>query len=475
MLNKSPIAPQNVRGLWIAIRNRTEAIGFNRYAEFIERVLCKQGDKTDSYKDLQTQITKRNTPFIGVDAYQFLRAATQVFLLKECGVAVKKENERRTLDVDDAIRLPINSETGEPVGVSGDEIGFGENNRLDEPDSPPMTYDLARTRLKAYLDGGSLPYLERILSTFPDQTIIQSPFCFGILENRLSPCLLELIWSYWHEEGMLVQSLNAITRRFQNRRSTGGRDPLAHLELDPLRPLNNLIWGYLQDELNRLSIPRRAYEYDHHYGLTLYGKAVGQLQPADSRSKFLEAFHNLLHLCATFYKEDADTTVLADGFPLLNSLREVHLILAQGAHNQFGDLPWTARVEMLIQEWFLARPETKDFLRGRYMVPYQEPWMGQVDTMKTLQGWTDVTVTHFRNLGTYGERILLSIRYDDWIDENRSQDEAKAWGRYWQLEVQGYIHAYRAVTGVDLLEKPDATLPSVYLRNRIGASLQKRV
>lgn len=101
--------------------------------------------------------------------------------------------------------------------------------------------------------------------------------------------------------------------------------------------------------------------------------------------------------------------------------------------------------------------------------------MGQVDTMKTLQGWTDVTVTHFRNLGTYGERILLSIRYDDWIDENRSQDEAKAWGRYWQLEVQGYIHAYRAVTGVDLLEKPDATLPSVYLRNRIGASLQKRV
>ena len=41
--------------------------------------------------------------------------------------------------------------------------------------------------------------------------------CFGILRDKLTkPCLLELIWSYWHEEGMLVQTINAITRRFQN-------------------------------------------------------------------------------------------------------------------------------------------------------------------------------------------------------------------------------------------------------------------
>ena len=43
--------------------------------------------------------------------------------------------------------------------------------------------------------------------------------CYGILRDRLqSPCLLELIWSYWQEEGMLVQTMNAITRRFQNMR-----------------------------------------------------------------------------------------------------------------------------------------------------------------------------------------------------------------------------------------------------------------
>ncbi len=76
---------------------------------------------------------------------------------------------------------------------------------------------------------------------------------------------------------------------------------------------------------------RRAYEYDHHYGLTLHGKAASQLRPADARSKFLVAFHNLLTLCAVFFKQSDDTTVAPDGFPLLNALKEVHLLLSQGA------------------------------------------------------------------------------------------------------------------------------------------------
>ena len=118
---------------------------------------------------------------------------------------------------------------------------------------------------------------------------------------------------------------------------------------------NNLLWGYVQDEQNRLTVNRRGAEYDQEYGIMLRGKAIQPIRPADSRSKFLEGFHNLLHLCAVFYKEDNDTTVIADGFPLLNALKEVHLLLAQGAHNQFGDLPWTARVEMLMQQWHAAR------------------------------------------------------------------------------------------------------------------------
>ena len=35
-------------------------------------------------------------------------------------------------------------------------------------------------------------------------------------------------------------------------------DPLANLEIDPLRPLNNLLWGYMQDEQHRLTRRRGA-------------------------------------------------------------------------------------------------------------------------------------------------------------------------------------------------------------------------
>jgi hypothetical protein len=274
---------------------------------------------------------------------------------------------------------------------------------------------------------------------------------------------------------MLVQTMNVISLRFQNIHSKSGRDPLAHLEIAPLYPVNNLLWGYLQDESHRLSVPRRNYEYNHHYGIGLYGQAVSDFRPADPRSKFLEAFHNLLYLTGLFYKQADDTTVVPDGFPILNALREVHLILAEGAHNQFGDLPWTARAEMLMQQWILARPEMREFLQSRAMVPYRETWMAQVDTMKNLQGWTDVSVTHFNFLAVYGEQILLSIRYGDWIDV-ADPTQAANWATYWRPEIQGYIHAYRAATGVDLTtmtqDSQQAALrviqPSELLRQRLS-------
>jgi hypothetical protein len=75
--------------------------------------------------------------------------------------------------------------------------------------------------------------------------------------------------------------------------------------------------------------------------------------------------------------------------------------------------------------------------------------MGAVDDMKRLQGWDDVTVTHFHELAVYGEQILLSVRFGDWIDIN-DQELARNWARYWRPEIQRYIHAYNAVTGVDL-------------------------
>ena len=274
--------------------------------------------------------------------------------------------------------------------------------------------------------------------------------CYRILREKLTnPCFLEMIWSYWHEEGQLVQTMAAISMRFQNRRRPGRTDPLANLEIDPIRPLNNLLWGYIQDEQHRLTVARRAFEYDHHYGITLLGKAVPHVRGADSRSRFLEAFHNLLSRSAAYYKEVDDTTVVADAFPVLNALREVHLLLSEGQHNQYGDLPWTARQEMLMQQWILARQEFRDFLPSRLMVVYPEPWMERVDAMKRMQGWTDITVRHFRDLAVYGEMIVLSIRFGNWSTVT-DRDQAANWARFWREQVQWYVHAYRAVTGVDL-------------------------
>jgi hypothetical protein len=444
-LQRSSSVPTRDQAFWSLIRSATAQVSSARYADFIERAL---GPDDASFMGRRPAIVSRlardardlRTFTYGVGAYEMLKTATQIFLLLEAGGC---DAEIKDLDLDD------------------------ESSRFGEP----VTEDELKKRLCRYLTSGHIPYIDRVLdNAFRGDREIIGLQRGGVLASRVQvPCLLELIWSYWHEEGMLVQSISAIARRFQNIRAPGGNDPLAHLEIDPLRPLSNLLWGYIQDEQNLLTVKRRAYEYDHEYGLALYGKAVPPLRSADSRSKFLEAFHHLLHRCSAFYKEDNDTTVIADGFTLLNALKEVHLLLAEGASNQFGDLPWTARAEMLIQQWLLSRPEMRDFLQGRRMVPYKEPWMAQVDTMKSLQGWTDIPVTHFRDLGVYGEQILLSIRYGDWIDIN-NEDSAKNWARSWRPEIQSYLHAYRAVTGMDLtnLGTVDHTMPAIHLQKRLA-------
>ncbi len=122
-------------------------------------------------------------------------------------------------------------------------------------------------------------------------------------------------------------------------------------------------------------------------------------------------------------------------------------------------------------QWLLARPEFREFLPTRIMVAYPEPWMDRVDAMKKLQGWSDTSVLHFRNLAIFGEQVLLSIRYGAWsgvIDPF----QAVNWARYWRPEIQGYLHAYRSVTGVDLSvdvtnARIDAILPSVHLVQRL--------
>ena len=385
--------------LWNIIKS-IRSISFKTYFDLMNDVLrCHPGKLND--KNFYDQATDKKMainrlPFTSTNAYSLLKFATEKFV-------------KATVD------------------LNNDEF-------WDDPD----------------LQLANSPYLEMIFDKITEYRQLLNTQCGeqGLIKLRNKPNLIELIWSYWHEEGMLAQTMNAIARRFQNIRS-GPNDPLANLELDPLRPLNNILWGYIQDIQHRLSVTRRTYEYDHHYGIQLIGKAIQNFTPADSRSKFIEAFHNLLYRCSVYYKEADDLTRRADGFPVLNALKEVHLLLSEGAHNQFGDLPTTARIEMMMEQWILSQPEIREFLGGRVMTPYDEPWMDRVDTMKTLQGWPQTSVTYYHDLGRFGEQVLLSIRWANWTQVN-DRDFAAAWATDWRNAIQRYIHCYHTVTGVDV-------------------------
>jgi hypothetical protein len=454
-MTRTETEPTSDLKLWGAIKASSEGMAFDKFDAFIDELFCRpslangNGLEKQRFGEL---VKRRFLPFTDTDAYRLLKVATEAFVIVNCGV------------------FPIDGD--EPPG---DFFAYLDRRDLPRPGATPYLENVEGLRI--------LPYLAIIRRKLPDVAIAPAAdgatdadinLCDAFIREKLAnPCLLELIWSYWQEEGMLVQTMNSITRRFQNVRGTLQPDPLANVEVNPLRPLNNLLWGVIQDEQHRLSVTRRNAEYDHHYGLRLEGRAVQGFRGADTRSKFIEALHHLMRLCTEFYKQDDDTTVKADAFGVLNAIKEVHLILSQGAHSQFGDLPATARIEMLMQQWLLARPEFREFLPTRVMVAYPEPWMDRVDAMKKLMGWTDTSVMHFHNLAVFGEQVLLAIRYGAWSTVFEPT-QAFNFARFWRPQIQGYIHAYRAATGVELgatavTQQVDSTLPSLLLQRRLAS------
>ncbi len=462
--------------LWVLIRKGAEGLSFTSFLSYMDEVFC--GTKTDKstwddrkVKERANQLDKsRALPFMNVDAYSAVKIATEAFVMVNC-MAKQNFSSEDVEELRRSVRL-----------VNG------------VPNERELTEYYNKYKVKLNGGEGLIPYLAIIRRKLANDRIKNTSFedafdfylsdgeagkvadnCYGLISDKLNrPCFLELIWSYWHEESMMVQGLNAISRRFQNIRGNGKVDPLANLEIDPLRPLNNLLWGYIQDHQHRLTVRRRAYEYNHHYGMSLRGEAARDMRFADPRSKFIEAFHTLLNLASRYYKQADDMTVKPDGFPILNGLRETHLILSEGAHNQYGDLPSTARAEMLMEQWLLARPEFREFLPTRVMTAYPEPWMDRVAALNQMMGWTKTSVLHFNYLAVFGEKILLSIRFGNWADTGITADAASNWANFWRQEIQGYIHAYRAVTGVDLSadgvaagQRVDTLQPSVHLYRRL--------
>jgi hypothetical protein len=433
-MRRAAVAPTTDQALWVSIRNSTNNLGFDPYIRFIDRV-WHDSDPTRSAlngfrRDLRRVERRTALPFPHVERYRLLKAATEVFLM--INVRTDPGDFRRVDLAEEGARLNRNLQPGEL------EAQF-RRYLVDTPTGDGGTLDV-------------LPYLDLVRRALGDVPVIghgryddEASLCYGILAEKLTrPVLLELIHSYWLERGGVMKTINAITWRFQNRANPyPGRDPLAGVDIDPLRPLNNVLWGWLRDVDHRLTEAQRRDEYKHHYGLPP-GPAERRL--ADSRTRFMGAFHSLLAECLRFYEDDDLTVKIANGFDVLNGLKETHLLLTQGAHNQYGALPWTARQEFLMAQWILSRSEIRDFLPHQIMVDTPEVWMRSVDAMNRLQGWSDVSVLHYRDLAEFAEQLLLGIRFGAWTSVN-DPDQAANWARYFRREVQQYCHAYEAVTG----------------------------
>ena len=102
-LKRTAVPPTTDQALWVAIRNSTNAIGFDNYSRFLEVVMCGEPpelvDSRLRFGDTRHTLrkVKRRTalPFPNVDRYRLLKAATEVFLMIHCGVDLDDFRRRR--------------------------------------------------------------------------------------------------------------------------------------------------------------------------------------------------------------------------------------------------------------------------------------------------------------------------------------------------------------------------------------------
>ena len=244
--------------LWAIIKNRAEAVQFRVYKNFMDTVLLKSLGKIER-RDAENEDWGAIERLVDrVNAYDVLKTATELFLMSECGLVppANQNNFERFIaredsaDFDASLLRQLKKVPATPNAdlgpVSWPTGGSTEGGQLAVNTKNLKAGYLAK--LSNSPSGQVLPYyaliIERLEDLHPKPEIVASAaYEYGILrEAATRPPMVELIWSYWHEQGMLIQTMAAVSPRFQNRR-VGNRDPLASLNIDPLRGANNLLWG----------------------------------------------------------------------------------------------------------------------------------------------------------------------------------------------------------------------------------------
>ena len=146
-LQRSESSPSDDQAFWAAIRDRTAAIGFDAYEDFIETCLCQAPPEENSNGPCDAH--PADLLHFGVDGYRRLRTATEAFLILHCGLVP----EVSSFD-------PVDERSRFGRAVSAGEVG---------------------TILNRYLANGELPYILGLLG--PEELASQSisPYCDTVL------------------------------------------------------------------------------------------------------------------------------------------------------------------------------------------------------------------------------------------------------------------------------------------------------
>ena len=260
-MERTELEPTPDEALWEAIRERSEALGFDSYREYIGGVFGLEASGLH-FGGLSRRLGELGAR--GVGTYQMLRDLTELFVLSESGWI--------------------------------DDRAIFRDNDVELKFRPRRSHAIAE-KLGHYLRNGELPYIDRVVkAAYPSL----DPECVGLDGLRTMVLRKPLFLELWHEmcleHGMLMRTMEAISSRFQNIQLAGENDGLANYESSPLRSLSDWFWGFNQD-LRRLNARRRIQEYKHQYGPTALDGAVADLQAADVRTAFPGVFMNLLNIC----------------------------------------------------------------------------------------------------------------------------------------------------------------------------------
>src|ERR1700751_3209738 len=89
-MDRAQVPATSDQSLWVAIRNSTDALGFQNYADFIEPIMCagKLPSNLSAIKQFSQIDQSVQLAFPDAEPYRLLRVATEVFMMANCGVVV---------------------------------------------------------------------------------------------------------------------------------------------------------------------------------------------------------------------------------------------------------------------------------------------------------------------------------------------------------------------------------------------------